>query len=227
MKHIPALETLRPKGVFISITVLIVASLVLGQIAIARPAIMFEETGTIMLGSFALLIATARINRRLFTQRRTSTQPLLQDKAVIWALISLGFLYLALDEVGQFHEQIDYWVHRIMHWRVTALSDRLDDMIIGLYALIGFGLIWIYKAEFHGAPTLRRWLTVGAIIMVLSIVTDALSNRTDILEATGLSPERAWVWHDWISIVEESCKLYAEACFLLGFISHLKQIKQQ
>ena len=227
MKYIPELASLRPKGLFLTVTAIIIASILLGQIAVGRPTILFEETGTIMLASFFLLIGTARANRRIYTLRRSNELPLRRDPALIWAMIGLGFLFLALDETVQIHEQLDHLIHRVFHLRETGWSDRIDDAIIGIYALIGFGLIWLYRVEFRDASALRRWLLIGVVFLVVSVITDALGNRTDVLEAMGLSQDRIVLWHNVIEIIEESCKLYAETCFLLGFLSWMNRLSTE
>ncbi|MEB3287358.1 MAG: hypothetical protein VKJ04_07635 [Vampirovibrionales bacterium] len=65
----------------------------------------------------------------------------------IWLLMSWGFLYLAVDELLMIHEIIDKAIHFIFQIQETAITDRLDDVIVLFYALLGLSALWMSRHE--------------------------------------------------------------------------------
>ena len=45
------------------------------------------------------------------------------------------------------HESIDNGIHYVLKLRETAITDRLDDIIIGIYGLGGIGILYYYRDE--------------------------------------------------------------------------------
>ncbi|MFV0360874.1 hypothetical protein [Tropicimonas sp.] len=227
MMKIPGLEALTGRRLLVGTTLVLLVSLLLGQLAAGDPGLMFEESGTVTLASFFFLLAIARVNGRIFTLRRSKALPLWDDPAVIWALICLGFVFLAFDEVAEIHERADKWLHHILRLQETALSDRIDDFIIAIYGMTGLALIWRYRSEFAHSTRLRNWLGAGVGITFLSVILDMLGNRSDVLRAFGLSLQHADTVQGWIDIVEECCKLFAEVCLLSGFLCQWRDLRQK
>lgn len=63
-----------------------------------------------------------------------------RDPSVVWAIIASGFLFLAADEVLRIHENLDQLIHYVFGLKETNLTDRIDDLIVGMYGLVGIGV---------------------------------------------------------------------------------------
>ncbi|MBF0369454.1 MAG: hypothetical protein HQL52_08370 [Magnetococcales bacterium] len=142
-------------------------------------------------------------------------KPHWQRPVFIWALMALGFLFLAFDEMMMIHEEIDYLIHDLLEMRESGVSDRLDDLVVFAYTFIGLGLMYRYRKGL-----IPYWESAGGMVaggVVLSIlmgVMDILTNRHDILTHP--------VIYDWVSTSEDVIKIYAECLLVLAAYSCLK-----
>lgn len=173
----------------------------------------FGGSDSTELASLIVLLVTSVICGRVFELRRDANVPLFFDPARIWALISLGFFFLALDEAFSIHERIDGLIHAILAIEETAITDRIDDLIILLYGVVGAFLIYLHRGEFRGLGRFYKYLAVGFAFLCLQVAFDVLTNRGDILRYLGIAHLFAIG-----KIAEEVSKLLAEAAFLLGFL---------
>jgi len=100
----------------------------------------------------------------------------------IWSLIALGFVFLAFDEVLMIHEMIDFRIHDWLNMQETALSDRIDDLIVLLYLLIGLSLFWYYRdCLLPHLPIVKQYALPTLVLIGYTIIADILSNRQDII----------------------------------------------
>lgn len=187
----------------------LLAVLVIGG---ALLGIFFEQHWT-EIASFVILLMTSAVCGRILEFRRTLHAPIFSDPARIWALISLGFFFLALDEAFSIHERIDGLIHAVLAIDETAVTDRIDDLIVLLYGVVGAFLIYLHRGEFRGLGGFYKYLAVGFGFLFLQVAFDVLTNRGDILRYLGVSHLFAEG-----KIAEELSKLLAEAAFLLGFL---------
>lgn len=96
------------------------------------------EKGPLTFLSFLQLAAIAVVAWMIFQARSTGADKFSpKQPAFLWAIVSCGFMLLAVDEMFQVHERIDYAVHDLLALDPTPVTDRLDDVIVGLYGLIG------------------------------------------------------------------------------------------
>jgi hypothetical protein len=142
-----------------------------------------------------------------------------RDPLFIWALISIGFLFLALDDLFMIHESLDKKIHHFFNMKETGFSDRIDDFIIGLYGIFGISILYAYREEMKNYRQILPYLAYGFALLFTMVALDALTNRRDILSF--LIEQRDLVKSVYIglSILEDSFKLLAESCFLVGFYS--------
>jgi len=135
----------------------------------------------------------------------------------IWLLISIGFLFLALDDLFMIHESLDKKIHHFFNMKETGLSDRIDDFIIGLYGMFGIGTLYVYREEIRNYRQALPFLIYGFVLLFTMVALDALTNRKDVLGF--LIGQRELVNNVYISlsILEDSFKIMAESCFLIGF----------
>ena len=193
------------------------------SIAFAILAAGFFWTEVFEVVSFIVLIAIAVVCVRIHAVRRGPEAAWFGGTERIWLLISLGFVFMALDEALSIHENIDVLLHRMLAMRETWLTDRLDDVIILGYGVAGLLILYAHRAEFRGLLDYRRHFVVGFLFLIAMVALDLLSNRRDFLYATGLERSLVPSVHHVLEVAEELTKLLAEAAFMLGFLSIYRQ----
>lgn len=184
----------------------------------------FDENGVVTIMSFAQLLATSFTAFAIWRKRRRPGRFRLADMATIWLLIAVGFLYLAADEEILLHEGAGRDMKSLLGLGDNAWSARLDDMLIGVYGLIGLGALWLYRAELKPFHTCLVLLTVGFFWLAVSVAADMASHRPDFFVGL-LGPERGMAAYDLGEDADEIAKLIAEAFFLSGIANALAQAR--
>ena len=54
-----------------------------------------------------------------------------------------------MDDRFMFHENLDKGIHALFQWEETKLSDRLDDIIVGIYRLAGIIFVTANRRYFN------------------------------------------------------------------------------
>jgi len=184
----------------------------------------FRWTEVFEVVSFFVLVAIAVVAMRIYTVRRAPTASWLAGPGRIWLLIALGFAFLALDEALSVHEKMDLLIHRVFSLPETRITDRIDDLIILVYAIAGMLLLYAHRAEFRNLTGHRRFFVAGFLLLSVMVVIDLLSNRRDFLHWVGVSGSMLGPVHHVVEVSEELVKLLAEAAFLLGFVHIYRQL---
>jgi len=213
----------RPRRLLRSIIVanlaLIIFAVVLGLAKTGNPSRYFGE-GRFTTGiSCAQLLGTAVFAFQLFrVRRRGLRQPMLRSPHSVWLLAAGGFVFLACDDAFQLHEQFDYQIRRAFHLPKTALTDHIDDALIGLYGIMGAAVFWICRREvLRFRHEMQRPLLAGFVSLLLTVICDAVANNRHVLFA--LTPDVATAkWLDgWLSMGDGAFTLLAEGFFLAAF----------
>jgi hypothetical protein len=176
------------------------------------PAALLGEWGPVTFLSTAQLVTCAALLAATFWGRRHS------GAGTLWAVMAVGFLFLAADELFEFHERFDRSIHQVFSLRETPLSDRIDDGIVFLYALIGLFALHRGRRElalFRGAwPTLRLAIT----LLFAMVVLDLLTNRW--FAPRGIDPESTAIktLAGWGTVAEEGLKLASGALLVVTFV---------
>lgn len=133
----------------------------------------------------------------------------------VWPLSTIGFVLLAIDEKFKGHENIDSAVHKLFGMRETALTDRIDDLIVGLYALAAAIVLFAYRSEVRRFAAGTRLFATGLVFLLAMVALDAYSNRGDgTFVLWGVVPLQ-------LMVAEETLKLLSEGMFLAGFLNCL------
>jgi len=203
-------------------------------IAIAAAVMIFAFTGEKQLGeggfltklSGAQLLAISIVAFGIFRIRNCGVSKVfsLKNPGIVWALISAGFFFLMADEMFKIHESIDEMIHSVLGLKETGLTDRIDDVLILMYGLIGIGVIYIYRREFVVMKEGWRFLLVGFGLLLLTVALDMLTNRDDVLRAV-FDKDLAQELQTWLSFAEEGAKILAEGFFLVAFYVCLQSAK--
>lgn len=209
------LRKVSARHIIITVAILNLVMVVVGYIGHDNPTKHYRE-GTVGTHISILLLALiALVNFQIF----------LRQKHVIWLLISLGFTFLAFDEGCLIHEGLDKAFHRYFGISQTSLTDRIDDILIGIYGLIGAGFLYRFRAEILRHKDLMRYLIPGFGFLALSVVFDAVTNDDALFLWIGIPEANVLDFKLPLRALEEVCKLMAEAVFLAGFVQVLRQVK--
>lgn len=99
-------------------------------------------------------------------------------------------------------------------------------MIIGAYALAGMVMMFIHRAELIRYKKTLPYLVWGGSMGFLMIVIDVLTNQNHIIEIF-VGSERVKSAAAWLAVVENSFKVLAGTCFLLGSHDVLRMVRNE
>lgn len=195
---------------------LLVAALSCGVWQRNNPYAFIGEKSPITWLSFLHLLGTAGFTGAVFVARHRESQKVSVTRApyLIWLLIASGFVFLAIDETAKLHETLDEVLHKALRIQETNFTDRIDDLIVAGYGLVGIGLLSWYREELHPyteALTLLYW---GLALFLAMLLLDTGVNRPDIVSILVGDPEEGYRLSKWIEALEDSIKILAEALFL-------------
>ncbi len=111
---------------------------------------------------------------------------------------------------------------RIFHIQETYLTDRLDEVVVTGYILVGLAVLYRYHEELKNYRDIFPLLILGSLFMFLMIVLDAISNSESTLFS--LVSNRC-EYYQWTKAAEDGFKILAEGVFLsvsydcLGIVS--------
>ncbi|MDP0490809.1 MAG: hypothetical protein Q7Q71_07160 [Verrucomicrobiota bacterium JB023] len=176
----------------------------------------FGEGSLVTFYSGFQLLLLSWIAFKVLQSRRSEEKALWKSPAFVWVLITSGFLFLAADELLALHEMADGLIHDSLGLTETGLTDRIDDAIIGLFGLIGLGVLVLYRSEFTSFGGAYRFFGLGFAFLFIMVGFDVLTNRNDLLPKI-VGEARSESLFLTLSHVEEVFKLYSEAFFILAF----------
>ena len=185
----------------------------------------FEDGGFITYFSVIQLFIVSYLTCRVFKLRQPLFKHPWKSPAAIWGITSLGFSFLALDDLLMIHEFFDKSIHRYGQLQETGLSDRIDDMIVGGYGLIAIGLFALYRHELKKYRAVLPYVVIGFVLLFLMVGVDVITNRDDILLMM-FSAETVEALMGWLFVPEESLKLLSEGFFIVAAHTCI-QIAQQ
>lgn len=185
----------------------------------------FEDGGFITYFSVIQLFILSYFMHQMFKLRSQSFARPWKSPAVVWAIFSLGFSFLALDDLLMIHEFFDKTIHKVWLVQETAVSDRIDDLIVGLYGLIAIGIFVACRRELKKYKAVMPYVIAGFVCLFLMVGIDAITNRDDMLLAL-FSAEATEQIQSWIFVVEEGFKLISEG-FLIVAAHTCLQIARQ
>lgn len=184
----------------------------------------FEEDNPGTGLSELFLLAIALVSFAIFLRRRGDA-PFWSSPGLIWLLISSGFIFLWLDEAFEVHESMDHAFHTLLQVQETALTDRIDDIIILVYGLIGLFVLFRYRKEILRIDGLSRFLGLGMALLVVQVGIDVLSNGDEFIRWLGLDGSAAASMKTILHLLEDAAKIAAEAVFLAGFALAYRSVR--
>lgn len=176
--------------------------------------------------SFIKLLIIAYLNWKIYSYKKPPGSKFdFNYDYSIWFTIALGFLFLAFDEVLLIHENTDKIIHIIFGMQETGLTDRIDDLIFLIYAILGILILYSYRNELMKFAKSIPYLVIGFFFLFLRTVIDFITNRNDIIPKLVSDENLIPRINETLAIIEESSKLLAETFFIFAFYLCLKQTR--
>ncbi|NIP30180.1 MAG: hypothetical protein GTO02_08525 [Candidatus Dadabacteria bacterium] len=186
----------------------------------------YKEGQLVTIYSAIKLLITSSICWKIFKLRLgIISSKVLNNMNSIWLLISIGFFFLAIDELALIHENIDKLIHIIFNMEESPLSDRLDDLIVFIYALIGCAVLYRYKEEIIKYKFVLKYIMIGLALLFVMVIADVLTNKTDILEYFITNKTDMKAVKDILDYIEEITKLISESVFIVAFYGVIKHLQ--
>ena len=186
------------------------------------PSRYFNEAKFLTYLSCGQLFATGVMSGLVFRWRRRATG---EPRTYLWLLVATGFVFLAIDDAFEIHEQLDLLIHRGLDLRESAISDRLDDGLILAYGAVGVSVLFFFRKELVLHREMLPYLAAGLVLSVVTVFFDALGNRPDVMSLVDSASAEALV--NWVDVLEGSSQLLAEATFLTAFYAAARGARER
>lgn len=176
-----------------------------------RPDRHFDEAGLVTYASALFMVATSCFAFLCFLLRQggAGDDPRPWGRW-LWLLIGLGFLFFALDEILEFHEELDMFVADTSVGPPDSFRNWNDVIVIG-YGLAAVVVLLPFLPEILRYPRFPALLAAGFACYALHTLIDStVSDPTDSSK-----------------IFEESAKLFAGAFFSLAVFAVLLALLQR
>ena len=186
-------------------------------IATAQPPdIHFKEKGFITHLSFAQLLFAGILAGNIYATIKHSPNIKLAKNALLWLIISLGLVFLALDDILSIHEQIDSLTHDLLRIEETDITDLIDDLIVGLYLLVFLVYIFFQRQTIGLFKPSFVFFLMGFGLTIIMIIFDIVSNNSLFTSVFIKDAAQEYIFRQWLSALEDSAKILAEGMFIVG-----------
>ena len=125
----------------------------------------------------------------------------------IWIFLALGFAFLAMDDRFMFHERIDYMIHSAFGWKETRLSDRIDDIIVGIYGVIGAFFVFYSRSYFRFSTRFMKFAKYSLAMAFIMVACDFSPYFRLPIHV-----------HQYLAHLEEWTKIFGGAFLLIGLL---------
>ena len=197
----------------LAITIAITKALVLG----ISPKTYFGEVDR---GGFITYISCLQLlvagMMAMIISRVVKSAQQLRNSRWFWLTVSLGLLFLTLDDLFGIHEYLDYLLHELFQFQETEISDLADDLIVGGYLVVFLIYVvsqWQSIKIFHSS---FNWFKLGFVLTAVMVVLDMASNNTLFVSMVTDDNALASNLQQWLGVIEDSVKIFAEGMFIVG-----------
>lgn len=169
--------------------------------------------------SFAQLLLAGGLSGWIFWLRHKQVKLTSGIKSLhwIWLIMAAGFVFLAVDEVTQFHENLNKWILVWFSLEKNNITNRIDDVIVGLYVLVGLGMVIINRREFIPYKGALKFLFVGIAIALVHVLFDLMGHHTDFVRMIIKEQSLIMPVYQWMQAIEEILKVLAEGVIVAAF----------
>lgn len=190
------------------------------------PDLHFREEGFLTYVSCLQLLIATIISGKIFHIVRQSPHLRSSKNQTLWLVISLGLLFLALDDAFEIHEEIDFLIHDFFNITQTTLTDLLDDLIVGIYILI-FAIYLLF--QWKTIQLFKRsfiFFIAGFLLTGAMVILDVASHNNYVASLVTNNSTQEQLFKQWLGAIEDAAKIYAEGMFIVG-VYQCRQIVQQ
>lgn len=188
------------------------------------PKIYYKEFQLVTFISFIKLLIISRANWNIFRLKGGTVRNIdFNNPYALWLVISAGFLFLAADDLFLIHENTDKLIHFIFGMKETGLTDRIDDLIVLIYGILGLLILYSYREEIYRYRRSVPYILTGFVILFIRIVIDVITNRNDIIPIFISDETVETHLNNFLAVSEGAAKLLAQSFFLTGFYHCLQK----
>ncbi|MEO1353945.1 MAG: hypothetical protein AAFW84_35205, partial [Cyanobacteria bacterium J06635_15] len=203
------------------------SALLIAALLNQNPEKHFAESGYITWFSFLKILAASYLAWKIFQTRKSIARVNSWFPSYnLWAILSFGFLFLGLDEILKIHENLDILIHDFFQICETAITDRIDSLIVFAYALIGINILFWAKSELKKFKPAFSLFSIAFALTLVMIFLDLLTDTHDFVYWLFDNHDLAHTVHSSLGIAEECFKVFAAGMFLAAFLRCL-QISQE
>ncbi len=135
---------------------------------------------------------------------------------IIWLILFLGFFFLGLDEQFMIHEHIDIFIHNLMesifNYQGNTITQRLDDIIVLSYCILGIFIISKYQEEIILFKKAKPYVLLAFILTLAMISIDIATSQNDLFSII-FPKEKIQYMIKLFGVIEDSIKLFALTFF--------------
>ncbi len=154
------------------------------------------------------------------------TKKLFSLDSLFWLILVAGFVYLSFDEIFMYHERLDKYLHFVLSIRETPWTDRIDDLLVGLYVSLA-SLLVVLSARVQSFSEASKRIFIRALFVAAGMVAlDIVTNGAEFTDWL-FGPVLGEFMRVWLSVIEECFKLIASALLLLGLISNCRFLREK
>lgn len=188
--------------------------------------IYYKEFQIVTLISFLKLLVISWLNWNIFKSSGGNPKKIdFKQSSTLWLIIAAGFLFLSLDEIFLIHENTDKVIHAIFGIKETGITDRLDDLIVFIYGILGIGILYSYREEIYRFKKAIPYLFLGFAMLFFRIIIDTITNRNDIVPLFFSNNSFITLLNDVLAVSEGTTKLLAETFFIAAFYYCYQKVK--
>ena len=205
--------------VTIFVEVLVIGSALLRAMLLnLNPKRYFAQQGYVSWFSFLQILVVAYLAWKTFKSRKSAAKANNWKAGYnLWAILSLGFLFLGLDEILELHENLDHLIHHVFQIQETQITDRIDSLIVLIYALFGISILYWAKSELKKFKSAFALFGIAFTLTFMMICFDLLTDSKDFVYWLFVNHSIADIAHQSLVIVEECCKIFAGGMFIAAF----------
>ncbi len=196
----------------VAVTIAISSAVISGQ----SPHTHFGEKGFISTISFMQLLLTAILSGKIYQIAKYAANPQLGKTILLRLVISLGLVFLALDETLSIHEQVDSLAHDWLRIEETNITDLADDLLVGLYLLLFLIYIFFQRRKIYLFKSSFIFFILGLSMAGMMVVCDLASNNSLFTSIIIDNAAQERLARQWLGVIEDSAKIFAEGMFIVG-----------
>ncbi len=205
----------------IAVNLLMIGAMMIRAILKQRsPMRYFGEMGIITWFSCVQLLILAGLSWKIYRIRKLAEGEY-QGKhppQMLWKIITIGFVFLAVDEVAQIHETTDTLIHWLFQIPEENQFLQLDGVIVASYTVVSAYVLYFFRDEFKRYKPAFYLFILGFFFKVIMVTIDITTDDESLFSFWLSDPKLHKFVYDWVQAVEDSFKLLAEAAFISAFL---------